>query len=226
MNNREDRAAEQAKDPVKTLRAALTENLHIDLAKHPIDCSLEDGAIVVEGLVESIAQKKRAMYIAMGLKGTTGVVDRLRVRPSTAMTDEEVRQHILDALTEEPSLDAASVNIEVSAGVVDLEGTVGSLTHKRLAGVLAWWVPGSTDVINSLELDPPEEDSDGEIADAVRIVLEKDHLVNPSSIGVRVDGWTVTLSGVAASEAARNAAEEDAWFVWGVNDVKNDIIVR
>src|SRR5207248_8889260 len=42
-------------------------------------------------------------------------------------------------------------------GVVLLEGRAPSLSHKRLAGVLAWWVPGTRDVLNHLEIVPPEE---------------------------------------------------------------------
>lgn len=50
------------------------------------------------------------------------------------------------------------------------------LTQKRLAGVLAWWVPGSRDVINRMEVlseQPDQPDSDEELEKAVRIVLKK-----------------------------------------------------
>lgn len=46
--------------------------------------------------------------------------------------------------------------IEVKKGIVTLNGEVPSLTHKRLAGVLAWWVPGTRDVVNGLEEVPAE----------------------------------------------------------------------
>ncbi|NIO09735.1 MAG: BON domain-containing protein, partial [Deltaproteobacteria bacterium] len=38
---------------------------------------------------------------------------------------------------------AGEIEIEVENGVVVLNGHVPSMSHKRLAGVLAWWVPGS-----------------------------------------------------------------------------------
>src|SRR5262249_38928071 len=59
-------------------------------------------------------------------------------------------------------------------GIALLEGQAPSLSHKRLAGTLAWWVPGSRDVLNCLEVVPPEEDNDDEITDAVKIILDKD----------------------------------------------------
>ena len=42
------------------------------------------------------------------------------------------------------------VEFAVEDGIVTLDGEVPSLTHKRLAGVFAWWVPGSRDVINGM----------------------------------------------------------------------------
>ncbi|HEY8460533.1 MAG TPA: BON domain-containing protein [Blastocatellia bacterium] len=110
-------------------------------------------------------------------------------------------------------------------GVVLLEGQAPSLSHKRLAGVLAWWVPGSRDVLNCLEVVPPEEDNDGEITDAVKLVLDKDPLVDDVEILVTTRNRVVTLDGAVNSEAEKNMAEYDAWFVFGVDKVINNIQV-
>ena len=209
----------------KALKAHLTRELHIDLGTHPISIAMEGDAILMEGTVDRVATKKRALLIAMGMEGASGVVDRLRVKPASPMGDGEIRDHITNALCEEASIEASSITLEVDDGVVDIEGTVGSLSHKRLCGVLAWWVPGTRDVINSLEVVPPEEDSPDEIADALRIVLEKDRTVDSSSISVSIRGWDVTLSGTVKSTVQRDAAEDDAWYVWGVNNVTNTIQV-
>jgi osmotically-inducible protein OsmY len=213
------------KDPVKTLRAALTDKLHIDPRKNPMEIRMEGDAVVIEGIVDRVALKKRTLLIAMGLEGTSGVVDRLRVRPAKKMTDKEIKDHLYMALCGEPTIDSSLITAEVRDGVVDLEGQVGSLTHQRLCGVLAWWVPGSTDVINSLEVVPPEEDSPEEVKDALRIVLEKDRLVDASSICSSTKDWVVTLWGSVRSAAERDVAEDDAWYIWGVNDVENNIKV-
>ncbi len=211
---------------VKKLKALLTENLHINPARNPIHIRLEGDSIVLEGMVERVAYKKKALLCAMGLEGIKGVVDRLRVRPAKKMGDREIKHHIIDAITEEPTLNADTIEVEVKDGVVDLEGRVPSLSHKRLCGVLAWWVPGSTDVINSLIVDPPEEDSPEELEDAIRIVLEKDKLADASSVNIRVDeNWVVTLTGTVKSPAESLAIEDDTWYVWGVNDVINRIEV-
>lgn len=69
----------------------------------------------------------------------------------------------------------------------------------RLAGVLAWWVPGSRDVVNGLGVEPPEEDNDDEVSDAVRLV---------PAVG------------------EREMAKFDAWYVFGVDKIVNRIDVR
>ncbi len=212
-------------DPVKRLKAELTDTLKIDPRINPIKIKIEGDALLIEGTVEGIRQKKKALFIALGLKGVSGVIDRLRVRAASHMGDREIAAHIRDSFTEEPTLDASNITLEVNEDVVDIEGKVGSLTHKRLAGVLAWWVPGVTEVINSLEVEPPEEDRASEVTDALRIVLEKDRLVDQSAIKVTTEDWVVTLSGTVMSEEQKEAAENDAWYVWGVNDVINELEV-
>ncbi|MBI3398941.1 MAG: BON domain-containing protein [Deltaproteobacteria bacterium] len=215
----------QGNDVMKIIKASLGKELCIDLVKHPVHIKMENNAILMEGVVERIAHKKRALLITMSIPGISGVIDRLRVRPAKEMGDKEIKNHIHDAFAEEPTLNNIPIEVEVNNGVVDIEGTVSSLSHKRLAGVLAWWVPGSTDVINSLEVVPPEEDSDDEITDAVMLALEKDKLVNHSSIKVTTQNYVVTLTGIAHSEPEKNAAEDDAWYIWGVNEVVNRLKV-
>ncbi len=209
---------------LRALKASITEKLRIDQRLNPIHLGLEDDSIVIEGTVEKVSQKKRILLKAMEL--FPGVIDRLRVKPASHMTDREIENHLNDAFSQEPTLKQTTIRVEVRDGCVDLEGIVPSLCHKRIAGVLAWWVPGSRDVINSLEVVPPEEDSDDEVVEALRLVLEKDSLVDATRIGISSKDWVVTLTGTVNSESERDAAEDDAWYIWGVNDVINNIEVR
>jgi osmotically-inducible protein OsmY len=121
---------------------------------------------------------------------------------------------------------AGVVVVAVSDGVVTLNGRVRGLDEKRLAGVLAWWVPGSRDVVNGIAVEPPEDDSDDAIAEAVRLVLEKDPFVNAGQIRVGVRRSVVLLQGLVPSESERNMVEYDAWYVFGVDRVVNEIQVR
>jgi osmotically-inducible protein OsmY len=107
-----------------------------------------------------------------------------------------------------------------------LDDHVTGVTQKRLAGVLAWWVPGSRDVINGMAVVPDQPDSDDEMAKAVRIVLKKDPFVNEERIRVSTRQSVVTLEGDVPSMPQKEMAEFDAWYVFGVDKVVNHIEVR
>jgi osmotically-inducible protein OsmY len=228
------------------VRAALSGEFRVDLVRHPIALALDGDVLTVEGEVEDVAAKKLALERVAAVPGVRHVVDRLRVAPARRMTDAEIRDHLRDALAGEPAFGGLAARVEagspgwgeagagaaprvdatVSDGVVTLAGEVPSLAHRRLAGLLAWWVPGTRDVVNGLEVAPPEADSDDEVTDAVRLALEKDPLVDAAEIGVTTRGGVVRLGGTAPSQAQRRAAERDAWCVLGVDGVVNDIAVR
>jgi osmotically-inducible protein OsmY len=125
-----------------------------------------------------------------------------------------------------PSDGRGSIEIEVEDGTVRLDGLVPDLVTKRLAGAMAWWVPGTRDVINGVAVEPPEEDSPDMIAEAIRVILEKDPFVNASQVRAGVRGAAVRLTGLVPTEAERQAAERDAWCTFAVDDVINEIEVR
>lgn len=110
----------------------------------------------------------------------------------------------------------------VEDGVVTLDGELPTRAHKRLAGVLAWWVPGTRDVVDGMGVLSPEQDNDGEITDAVRMALEKDPFVDVGQIRVTSKANAVTLQGLVWSRAERHMAESDAWYVFGVAEVTNE----
>jgi osmotically-inducible protein OsmY len=230
------------------IRAALEHEPRINLHRYPIHLHGEDGMVTVDGEAEHIVAKKLALELAAAVPGVDGLVDRLRVAPTRAMGDGAIRDHVRDALLQEPAFATFAITIRekgqvdtvrpasgtpfgamevaVADGVVTLNGQVPSLSHKRLAGVLAWWVPGSRDVINGLAVEPPEEDTDDEVTDAVRLVLEKDPFVRADQIHVRSQGHVVTLEGLVPNSTIRDMAEFDAWYVFGVDQVVNRLQVQ
>ncbi len=229
---------------IREIRAALERDLRVNLHRYPIAVACEaDGTIVLEGETDSIAAKKVALELAAAVPGCAGIADRLRVKPSVPMGDGAIRDRVRDSLLEEQSLaryaiyvrdgdspklvrESAAprgdyIEVAVEAGVVTLNGQVESLSHKRLAGVLVWWVPGTCDLVNGLDVEPPQEDSDDEIRDAVRAALEKDRLVRSDSIRVTSENAVVTLEGTAMNSRQAAMAEADAWYIFGVDRVIN-----
>lgn len=205
--------------------------------------------VFLEGVVGDVASKKLALEHAGAARGAGAVIDRLHVRPSTKMSDSEICERIRNELLDEPTLanhtlrfrandnpvelphapfpDAPGrIDVRVEEGAVTLDGEVPSLAHKRIAGVLAWWVSGVVDVVNGLGVEPPEEDSDDEIVDALRIVFEKDRLLDSSEIQVGCKDRLVVLEGAVPTQRQSHMAEFDAWCVFGVDRVENRLHVR
>lgn len=231
------------------IRAALRSEARLgaQFAPDRIDIDAE-GTLTIEGEVQSVAAKKLALEHIAALPEVSGVLDRLRVAPASHMADAEIRAHLREAFVQEPSFgaleileqrgeDAEAVRgvpdrplgrilVEVDGGVVTLNGEVPGLASKRLAGLLAWWVPGSRDVVNGLAVEPPEEDAPIRIEEAVKIALEKDYFVDASQIRVGVRHTTVRLTGLLQTESERDMAENDAWYIFGVDKIINEIEVR
>jgi osmotically-inducible protein OsmY len=234
----------------KAVFAALEREPGVNLHRWPvrIEYNIVSRALSLEGEVENIIAKRRAYECVCRIDGVDGVIDRLRVRPGEPRGDGAIRASVTQTLLEEPTLRDCAVHIfhkgvmealrtppgsteviglTVTDGVIELTGHVGSLSHKRLAGAFAWWAPGCRDVLNELSVEPPEADNDGEIADALRLVLEKDPLMlHADDLGINVRGGVVALSGVVTAEEERRQAEYTAWYLVGVRDVVNRLEVR
>ena len=235
-------------DVIAELQAALAKEDRVKADWDDINPHYSGGVLTLEGEVRNMKAKKLAREHAESLANVSLVVDELHIRPAERMPDESITDHFEHALLSEPVFTECSVNKRVNGqdevlrlateelghghilfyvdeGIVHLQGDVPSLSHKRLAGSLAWWVPGSRNVVNGLEVKPAEDDGEGEVLDAIRIVLEKDPLVDATHVQIGCQGLTVTLGGVVESETERHAAEFDVWSVLGVSDVVNRIQV-
>ena len=233
---------------LKEVRAALEREPRINLHKYPVQMEFSDSVLTLGGEAEHIAAKKLSLELAVVVPGVSGIVDRLHVMPSTRMGDGAILDAVRDALLQEPILTNCSIytirkgqletvreithgphgliQVSVNDGVVLLDDHVTSLTQKRMAGVLAWWVPGSRDVINGMEVVSDQPDTDEELAKAVRIVLKKDPFVNEERIRVTAKQSIVTLEGDAPSAPQKEMAEFDAWYVFDVDKVINRLEVR
>jgi osmotically-inducible protein OsmY len=229
------------------VRHALSSEPRIGPKAPHLDMDFEAGTLTLQGELPDIAAKKLALEHAAAIPEVTGIIDRLHVTPAEAMGDKQIRDRVCGALEQEPAFTELAlseivkdeerslrepverrrgwIRVSVADGLVTLDGDVPGLEYKRLAGVLAWWVPGSRDVINGLGITPDEPDNDAEITDAVRMVLEKDPFVDAGQIIVGTVDAVVTLAGLVPSESEREMAEFDAWYVFGVDRVHNKIEV-
>lgn len=233
---------------IRLVQKALEYESRINVHRFPIEVDFTDSAVILEGEVGHPAAKKLALEKAGAIPGVRGVIDRLRVVPAERKGDGAVRNSVCNLLLQETEFRNCAVrarakgrtetlrevstdwggDIEVGVddGVITLEGRVLSLSHKRVAGVLAWWTPGCRDVINSLEVHPPENDDGNEVIDAFKLVLEMDPLVQADHIRASCQDYVITLEGSVRTEEERRRAEFDAWCIFAVDGVVNRLQIR
>lgn len=226
-------------EPIKRIRAALERAGDIDLHHNRIEIT-HNGAIHLEGEVDTIVVKRRAAQVARQAAAGVPVQDRLLLRTQMNRTGAALQQATLEALMAEsafrdfairtagtgPSERRDWIDVEVEDNRVRLHGEANSLSHRRLAEVIAWWVPGTADVDNRIHVQPPQQDTDDEISDVVRLVFDKDPSLDAQQIQVRTRAGTVRLQGVVSSEVNRRIASYDCWYIPGVHNVENELQVR
>lgn len=231
---------------LEAVRERLRREPELRLEPNSLELALADGWLVLRAEVDSIAQKRRVLACARAVFGAERLVDEILVSSAVPVCDREIADHVSNALSAEPAFRDHSLTereadetrpirdvprargrlrVEVAGAVVHLCGVVPGLSLKRLAGALAWWVPGVRDVRNRLGVVPAQADGAEAITDAVRLVLEKDPLVDDAGIVVTTEGRRVRLSGAVRGEQQRETALQDAWFVWGVEAVLDELLV-
>lgn len=242
-------ATQQESDVGKEVKAALEIEPRVDLHRFPINVVSDGDGLRLEGEVESIAAKRVALALARRVSGMEQVIDALRLVPVEPRGDGDIRDTFARGLLQQPELrnctlrqhhkgrdelvqeahddwPSGEIAFGVVDGVVTLDGKVISLSHKRMIEAIAWWTPGCRHVVNQLRVEPAEDDNDDELADAIRLVFEMDPLIHADQIGIKAERGVVTLGGILQRDEERRMAEMDAWSVWGVADVRNQIQVQ
>jgi hypothetical protein len=69
-------------------------------------------------------------------------------------SDARILEDLAERLTEDPHIDASTIELHIRDGEVTLEGTVPSRAHKRYVEDMAEDTGGVTHVQNNLRLDP------------------------------------------------------------------------
>jgi osmotically-inducible protein OsmY len=206
----------------------------------------QNGTLELDGDVRALRAKRRALAVAARYPGVSSIIDRLRVTPAAWMCDATIGQHVAESFVDDSAFCDCTIRINVGGttetvqerggargeicvrvdgGVVRLEGMLPTRSQQRLAGVLSWWVPGTRDVVPALDGSHSEEDEDDAVTAAVLLALDKDPSIDATQVRARTRSNVVTLSGLVWSEAERRLAENDAWYVFQVADVVNELQV-
>lgn len=140
-------------------------------------------------------------------------------------TDRQLQQDVLDELKWEPAVEASSIGVEATDGVVTLAGHVASFAEKWAAEAAALRVAGVKGVVVEIDVRIPDASkrSDAELVQAAASALEWNSSVPKGAVKIAVSHGVVELSGEVDWEFQRNAALAAVRNLIGVRSVLDRI---
>ncbi|WP_295679868.1 BON domain-containing protein [uncultured Nevskia sp.] len=143
-------------------------------------------------------------------------------------TDIQIQKDVLAELNWEPSVNAATIGVEVKGGIVTLTGNVGSYADKWHAEAAAQRVEGVMALTVEIEvtLPGPSKRTDVDIARSAENVLQWTSYLSKDSIKVMVENGWVTLSGEVEWQYQRVTAATSVRYLMGVTGLSNNIAIR
>jgi osmotically-inducible protein OsmY len=145
-----------------------------------------------------------------------------------AKDDQEIKRAVVNHLVADRRVDASRITVEVSGGVVKLNGVVPSLPARSAAVAEAEEVAGVTDVVDSMRVFLPEPSlspTDAEIKISIADTLASNPDIDPSTIAVLVLNGRVRLLGSVDVLWKKSYVEELVAVHRGVRDVKSSLTV-
>ncbi len=191
-----------------------------EVASHRIDVATRDGVVELSGLVNNLLAKRYATREAETIKGVRAVVNYIQVF-SKGLTDNQIQNNVLKALSEDPATDTWEITVDVEDGVATLEGTVDSYAERELAEDVAASSQGVTGIDNQMDVDFDTSRTDSEIERDIAGRLAASAWIDDGLIDIQARGGKVTLSGSVGSAAEKSLAKRKAW-VAGVRLVDTD----
>ena len=107
-----------------------------DLARLPLDVTVEEGRALVEGRVRGLAERRRAILEVGRVHGVIEVIDAIEVEVPRR-SDESVRADLEALVRDRLKLGSSSLRFDVDEGTVLIEGSVEDARLRTRARNLA-----------------------------------------------------------------------------------------
>lgn len=113
---------------------------------------VDQGRVVIEGDVDHAYQREAAEAAVRRIPGVRQVANHVKILARSLPA--AIRRRISHAFVRNAKLDAKHIDVEVEGNTIRLRGTVRSLVERAEAERIAWSVPGVTDVVDELVVQP------------------------------------------------------------------------
>lgn len=137
--------------------------------------------------------------------------------------DKQLRTNVLEALADDPSIDAGRIGVAVENGIVTLTGEVHSYPERWTAERIARRIAGVRGIVEEVAVNLPEhhQRTDTDIAEAALQALRWDVNVPHESIQIKIERGWITLTGEVKWNFQRTHAGAAVRNLIGVKGVSN-----
>ena len=187
-----------------------------------VGVTAKDGVVTLTGHVPTFWEKGAAEAAAARVKGVKAVVEEIKVGLlGNPEPDERLAEDALRNLSKDTSLPEDRVRVKVEKGHITLTGEVEWKFQKTAAEAAIHKLPGLTWVTNKITIKPHANAF--EVRKQIRRALDRVAPYDSDDIVVHAEGSKITLSGEVGTSYERVLAEDAAWSVPGVTQVKDNI---
>ena len=183
--------------------------------------------IVLDGKVKSFAEKLTAESVVKTIQGVKAIVNEIRVDPSLhyKKTDSEIVTDTINALKSSVWVPAQKIKALVKDGVVTLSGEVEWQYEKTAAFTAVKNLWGIKSINNEIIVKPSLSINEDKVRQEITKEFERQARFDASRIKIKVQGRKITLEGEVSNFDEMEMAEDAAWTIPGVAEVRNELVV-
>ena len=233
MADREKRAAQTRSavsrlgDEDRQLQDLIRKTLIEDpvLWSDDIAIRVKQGRVILEGVVESHAQRERAESVLSGLLGVKAVENDLVVSQSHSFSEKQVFDFANQAMSAAPFA-TRDVSLSLRNGILSINGHVDTLWEKLKLMELLDPLPGIKETVSQLKIgyeNPPDEVS---LRNKVILAISELPRLKVQDLKVRVVHGTIYLKGEADLAKDKQSLLEKVARVKGVKEIVDEIESR
>lgn len=184
-----------------------------------IGVGIKDGIVILNGEVDSLAEKLSAERAALRVKGVRSVVVELDVRlpGSNQKTDIEIARTVTQVLNWSAQRALHDLMVVVEKGWVTLSGHVTWNYQRRLASTLVRSLMGVRGVTDCIELKPLLSLAD--VKSQINSALKRHVLLNNCIIDITAHEDEVVIKGQVHSLAEHSMVLHSVWSTPGVRTI-------
>ena len=196
-----------------------------DLADcHSVDVRVQGGVVQLAGSTETYSQKWAIGRAAGRVIGVRAVRDHLEVRPRTAAprSDSQIEQAAAAVLRWDARV-PDSVHVNVTDGVLRLDGVVERFSDREAAEEAVRNLTGLRDLVNEIRVAPIQGSTD--LQSEVEATIRRRFAFACRFLAVSVDRGVVLLRGNVPTFATLDEVERAVQSIAGVKRIDNQLLV-